>query len=72
VETSWPGVVIGAKEDKLGIRASDTHTIMYNDVKVPKENRIGDDGFGFKFAMKPCRRPHRHRFAGTRHRSRRL
>ncbi len=52
VETSWPGVVIGAKEDKLGIRASDTHTIMYNDVKVPKENRIGEDGFGFKFAMK--------------------
>ncbi|MEZ4910922.1 MAG: acyl-CoA dehydrogenase family protein [Saprospiraceae bacterium] len=52
VETSWEGVVIGAKEDKLGIRASDTHTIMYNDVKVPKANRIGDDGFGFKFAMK--------------------
>lgn len=52
VETSWPGVVIGAKEDKLGIRASDTHTIMYNDVKVPKSNRIGEDGFGFKFAMK--------------------
>ena len=52
VETSWPGVTIGAKEDKLGIRASDTHTIMYNDVKVPKENRIGEDGFGFKFAMK--------------------
>ena len=52
VETSWPGVVIGAKEDKLGIRASDTHSIMYNDVKVPKANRIGDDGFGFKFAMK--------------------
>jgi alkylation response protein AidB-like acyl-CoA dehydrogenase len=52
VETSWPGVSIGAKEDKLGIRASDTHTIMYTDVKVPKENRIGDDGFGFKFAMK--------------------
>jgi alkylation response protein AidB-like acyl-CoA dehydrogenase len=51
VEASWPGVVIGAKEDKLGIRASDTHTIMYNDVKVPKENRIGEDGFGFKFAM---------------------
>ncbi len=51
VETSWPGVTIGAKEDKLGIRASDTHTIMYNDVKVPKENRIGEDGFGFKFAM---------------------
>ncbi len=52
VETSSAGVVIGAKEDKLGIRASDTHTIMYNDVRVPKENRIGDDGFGFKFAMK--------------------
>lgn len=52
VETSWDGVVIGAKEDKLGIRSSDTHTIMYNDVKVPKENRIGEDGFGFKFAMK--------------------
>lgn len=52
VEASWPGVVIGAKEDKLGIRSSDTHTIMYNDVKVPKTNRIGDDGFGFKFAMK--------------------
>jgi len=52
VETDWDGVAIGAKEDKLGIRASDTHTIMYNDVKVPKENRIGDDGFGFKFAMK--------------------
>lgn len=52
VETSWPGVTIGAKEDKLGIRSSDTHTIMYTDVKVPKENRIGEDGFGFKFAMK--------------------
>ena len=52
VETDWDGVVIGAKEDKLGIRSSDTHTIMYNDVKVPKENRIGADGFGFKFAMK--------------------
>jgi alkylation response protein AidB-like acyl-CoA dehydrogenase len=52
VEAGWPGVVIGAKEDKLGIRSSDTHTIMYNDVKVPKENRIGEDGFGFKFAMK--------------------
>ncbi|TVR88336.1 MAG: acyl-CoA dehydrogenase [Saprospirales bacterium] len=52
VETGWDGVEIGAKEDKLGIRASDTHTIMYNDVKVPKANRIGEDGFGFKFAMK--------------------
>lgn len=52
VETDWDGVNVGAKEDKLGIRSSDTHTIMYNDVKVPKENRIGEDGFGFKFAMK--------------------
>ncbi|MFN7115247.1 MAG: acyl-CoA dehydrogenase [Saprospiraceae bacterium] len=52
VETDWEGVTIGAKEDKLGIRSSDTHTIMYTDVKVPKANRIGEDGFGFKFAMK--------------------
>jgi alkylation response protein AidB-like acyl-CoA dehydrogenase len=52
VEADWEGVSIGAKEDKLGIRSSDTHTIMYSDVKVPKENRIGEDGFGFKFAMK--------------------
>ena len=52
VETSQEGVEIGAKEDKLGIRSSDTHTIMYNNVIVPKENRIGEDGFGFKFAMK--------------------
>lgn len=52
VETDWPGVSVGKKEDKLGIRGSDTHTIMYTDVKVPKANRIGDDGFGFKFAMK--------------------
>ncbi|KGE88318.1 acyl-CoA dehydrogenase [Phaeodactylibacter xiamenensis] len=52
VETDSEGVAIGAKEDKLGIRSSDTHTIMYTDVKVPKENRIGEDGFGFKFAMK--------------------
>lgn len=51
VEKTWPGVSIGTKEDKLGIRASDTHSIMYSDVKVPKENRIGTDGFGFKFAM---------------------
>lgn len=52
VESDWPGVTIGGKEDKLGIRASDTHSIMYTDVKVPKANRIGDDGFGFKFAMR--------------------
>ncbi len=51
VEADWEGVSIGAKEDKLGIRGSDTHTIMYTDVKVPKANRIGEDGFGFKFAM---------------------
>jgi alkylation response protein AidB-like acyl-CoA dehydrogenase len=52
VEKSWPGVVVGGKENKLGIRASDTHTIMFSDVKVPKENIIGEEGFGFKFAMK--------------------
>lgn len=52
VESSWEGVTIGGKEDKLGIRSSDTHSIMYTDVKVPKQNRIGADGFGFKFAMK--------------------
>jgi len=52
VEKGMPGFEIGAKEDKLGIRASDTHSLLFNDVKVPKENRIGDDGFGFTFAMK--------------------
>jgi len=52
VEKGMPGFVVGKKEDKLGIRASDTHTLLFNDVKVPKENRIGEDGFGFKFAMK--------------------
>ena len=52
IERGMEGFVVGAKEDKLGIRASDTHTLMFNDVKVPKENRIGEDGFGFKFAMK--------------------
>ncbi len=52
VEKGMPGFVVGAKEDKLGIRGSDTHTLMFQDVKVPKANRIGDDGFGFKFAMK--------------------
>ena len=52
VEKKWAGVVVGAKENKLGIRGSDTHTILFNDVKVPKQNRIGEDGFGFKFAMK--------------------
>lgn len=52
VEKSWEGVVVGKKEDKLGIRGSDTHSIMFQDVKVPKGNRIGEDGFGFKFAMK--------------------
>jgi alkylation response protein AidB-like acyl-CoA dehydrogenase len=52
VEKNWPGVVVAAKENKLGIRGSDTHTVMFNDVKVPKANRIGEDGVGFKFAMK--------------------
>ena len=52
VERDMPGFIVGAKEDKLGIRGSDTHTLMFNDVKVPKANRIGEDGFGFKFAMK--------------------
>ncbi len=52
VEKKWAGITVGAKENKLGIRGSDTHTIMFTDVKVPKENRIGEDGFGFKFAMK--------------------
>lgn len=52
VEKDTPGVTVGNKENKLGIRGSDTHSIMFTDVKVPKENRIGEDGFGFKFAMK--------------------
>ena len=52
VEKGAEGFHIGPKEDKLGIRGSDTHTLQFNDVKVPKENRIGEDGFGFKFAMK--------------------
>ena len=52
VEKSWAGVEVGAKENKLGIRGSDTHSILFTDVKVPKENRIGADGFGFTFAMK--------------------
>lgn len=52
VEKGTKGFDIGPKEDKLGIRGSDTHTLQFNDVKVPKENRIGDDGFGFRFAMK--------------------
>ncbi|HZJ58832.1 MAG TPA: acyl-CoA dehydrogenase [Chitinophagaceae bacterium] len=52
VEKNWPGVTVAPKENKLGIRGSDTHSIMFNDVKVPKENQIGENGFGFKFAMK--------------------
>lgn len=52
VEKAWEGFELGPKEDKLGIRGSDTHSLIFNDVKVPKENRIGEDGFGFKFAMK--------------------
>jgi alkylation response protein AidB-like acyl-CoA dehydrogenase len=52
VEKDWPGVTVAAKENKLGIRGSDTHTVMFTDVKVPKQNRVGADGFGFSFAMK--------------------
>lgn len=52
IDAKSPGITLGAKENKLGIRASDTHQIMFQDVIVPKENRIGEDGFGFKFAMK--------------------
>lgn len=52
VEKNWPGVTLGPHEDKMGMRSSDTHSVMFNDVKVPKENRIGEDGFGFTFAMK--------------------
>ncbi len=51
VEADWEGVSTGIKEDKLGIRSSDTSSVMFADVKVPKENRIGPDGFGFKYAM---------------------
>ena len=51
VEKGWPGFEIGPKEKKMGIRGSDTHSLMFTDVKVPKENRIGEDGFGFNFAM---------------------
>ena len=52
VEKGMDGFSVGPKEDKLGIRGSDTHSLMFHNVKVPKENRIGEDGFGFKFAMK--------------------
>ncbi|MGY5846423.1 acyl-CoA dehydrogenase [Salegentibacter sp. HM20] len=52
VEKGWEGFEIGPKEQKMGIRGSDTHSLNFNDVRVPKENRIGEDGFGFKFAMK--------------------
>jgi alkylation response protein AidB-like acyl-CoA dehydrogenase len=52
VEKGWAGVMVGAKENKLGIRGSDTHSILFNDVKVPKENQVGANGFGFTFAMR--------------------
>src|SRR5678816_2254539 len=52
LEKGMPGFTVGPKENKLGIRGSDTHSLMFSDVKVPKANRIGEDGFGFKFAMK--------------------
>ncbi|MDH5247405.1 MAG: acyl-CoA dehydrogenase [Cyclobacteriaceae bacterium] len=51
IEKGMPGFVVGKKEDKMGIRGSDTHSLMFTDVKVPKANRIGDEGFGFRFAM---------------------
>jgi len=51
VDKDTPGFIVGKKENKMGIRASDTHSLMFTDVKIPKENRIGEDGFGFKFAM---------------------
>lgn len=52
VEKDTPGISIGPHEDKMGMRSSDTHSVMFNDVIIPKENRIGEDGFGFRFAMK--------------------
>lgn len=52
VEKGMPGFTVGPKENKMGIRASDTHSLMFDNVKVPKANRIGEEGFGFKFAMK--------------------
>jgi alkylation response protein AidB-like acyl-CoA dehydrogenase len=52
VEKETPGISLGPHEDKMGMRSSDTHSVMFTDVKVPKENRIGEDGFGFRFAMK--------------------
>lgn len=51
VEKGWEGFTVGKKEKKMGIRASDTHSLLFSDVRVPKENRIGEEGFGFKFAM---------------------
>ncbi|MDO9552592.1 acyl-CoA dehydrogenase [Rhodonellum sp.] len=51
VEKDWEGFVVGKKEDKLGIRGSDTHSLMFTDVKIPVENRIGEEGFGFRLAM---------------------
>ena len=52
IEKNTPGITLGPHEDKLGVRSSDTHSVMFNDVKIPKENRIGEDGSGFKYAMK--------------------
>jgi len=52
VERNAEGISVGPHENKMGMRSSDTHSVMFTDVKVPKENRIGEDGFGFKFAMK--------------------
>ena len=51
VERDWDGFMVGKKENKMGIRASDTHSLMFDEIRVPKTNRIGEEGFGFKFAM---------------------
>jgi len=51
VDKNTPGITLGPHENKMGMRSSDTHSVMFTDVKVPKENRLGEDGFGFKFAM---------------------
>lgn len=52
IEKNWPGITVGPKENKLGIRGSDTTSVVFDNVIVPKENRVGEDGFGFRFAMK--------------------
>ncbi len=68
VDKDSPGILLGPHEEKMGMRSSDTHSVMFTDVKVPKENKIGEDGFGFKFAMKTLEGgAHWNCLAGTRH-----